>query len=109
MLYILTYRISKLCWGLDLRVVDPVEVTKRVVNGVFNGVTTVELDNLAAEVCHYTSPSAIEHLAYASSRVPLHLDRCIHDYSASRLRSSCSSYCHLKLAQGDKEDLLTCH
>ena len=44
------YRISKLCWGLDLRVVDPVEVTKRVVNGVFNGVTTVELDNLAAEV-----------------------------------------------------------
>lgn len=44
------YSISKLCWGLDMRIVDPVEVTKKVVNGVFNGVTTVELDNLAAEV-----------------------------------------------------------
>ncbi|KAK9894614.1 putative ribonucleotide-diphosphate reductase large chain [Cystobasidium minutum MCA 4210] len=49
----ITSRISKLCWGLDLRVVDPVEVTKRVVNGVFNGVTTVELDNLAAETAAY--------------------------------------------------------
>lgn len=109
MLCLINYRISKLCWGLDLRVVDPVEVTKRVVNGVFNGVTTVELDNLAAEVCQYTSCTAIEYLAYASSRVPIHLDRCIHDYPASRLCSSCSSYCHLELAQGDKEDLLTCH
>lgn len=30
-----------------------VQITKRVINGVYNGVTTVELDNLAAETAAY--------------------------------------------------------
>jgi hypothetical protein len=29
------------------------QITKRVINGVYNGVTTVELDNLAAETAAY--------------------------------------------------------
>ncbi|SGZ21725.1 BQ5605_C021g09409 [Microbotryum silenes-dioicae] len=45
----ITARISKLCYGLDLNHLEPIEITKRVIAGVYQGVTTVELDNLAAE------------------------------------------------------------
>ncbi|TEB40204.1 hypothetical protein FA13DRAFT_1724434 [Coprinellus micaceus] len=49
----ITARINKLCYGLDLNYVDPIEVTQKVVAGVYQGVTTVELDNLAAETAAY--------------------------------------------------------
>ncbi|KAI9016762.1 ribonucleotide reductase [Hyaloraphidium curvatum] len=45
----ITSRLNKLCYGLDTAYVDPVEVTMKVIAGVYQGVTTVELDNLAAE------------------------------------------------------------
>ncbi|KIL00191.1 hypothetical protein PAXRUDRAFT_821889 [Paxillus rubicundulus Ve08.2h10] len=45
----ITARINKLCYGLDMDYVDPIEVAKKVIAGVYNGVTTIELDNLAAE------------------------------------------------------------
>ncbi len=44
-----TARIEKLCYGLDMSYVEPVEIAKKVINGIYDGVTTVELDNLAAE------------------------------------------------------------
>lgn len=46
-------RIKKLCYGLDMRHVDPLAITIKVVQGVYHGVTTVELDNLAAETAAY--------------------------------------------------------
>ncbi|CAB3984038.1 ribonucleoside-diphosphate reductase large subunit [Paramuricea clavata] len=45
----ITSRISKLCYGLKEDYVDPVDITMKVVSGVYSGVTTAELDNLAAE------------------------------------------------------------
>ncbi|MCS6974612.1 MAG: ribonucleoside-diphosphate reductase subunit alpha [Cyclobacteriaceae bacterium] len=45
----ITARIEKLCYGLDMKYVNPVEVAMKVINGLYDGVTTVELDNLAAE------------------------------------------------------------
>lgn len=44
-----TARIEKLSYGLDAAYVQPVEVAKKVVSGIYDGVTTAELDNLAAE------------------------------------------------------------
>ncbi|KAF8563158.1 hypothetical protein P879_09272 [Paragonimus westermani] len=44
-------RIRALCYGLDKAYIDVDAVTRRVVTGLYPGVTTVELDNLAAEVC----------------------------------------------------------
>ncbi|WP_221395109.1 ribonucleoside-diphosphate reductase subunit alpha [Dyadobacter sp. NIV53] len=44
-----TARIEKLSYGLDSNYVQPVEVAKKVVSGIYDGVTTAELDNLAAE------------------------------------------------------------
>lgn len=45
----ITARIEKLCYGLDTRFVDPIEVARKVIDGIYDGVTTSELDNLAAE------------------------------------------------------------
>lgn len=45
----ITSRIQKLCYGLDMEHLDPPSITFRVVSGLYSGVTTVELDNLAAE------------------------------------------------------------
>jgi ribonucleoside-diphosphate reductase alpha chain len=45
----ITARIKKLCYGLDENYVDHIEISKKVILGLFDGVTTVELDNLAAE------------------------------------------------------------
>ncbi|SCU82562.1 LANO_0B06722g1_1 [Lachancea nothofagi CBS 11611] len=49
----ITARISRLCYGLDPRHIDAVKITQRIISGVYEGVTTVELDNLAAETCAY--------------------------------------------------------
>ncbi|KAE9555816.1 hypothetical protein FO519_001030 [Halicephalobus sp. NKZ332] len=46
----ITSRIMKLCYNLNMDYVDPIEVTVKVINGIYKGVTTIELDNLAAEV-----------------------------------------------------------
>lgn len=45
----ITARIRKLCYGLDAQFVDPIEIAKKVILGLYNGVSTSELDNLAAE------------------------------------------------------------
>ncbi len=45
----ITARIQKLSYGLDPAHVDSILVAKKVIDGVYDGVTTSELDNLAAE------------------------------------------------------------
>jgi ribonucleoside-diphosphate reductase alpha chain len=45
----ITARIQKLCYALDAAHVKPVEVAMKVIQGIYPGVTTSELDNLAAE------------------------------------------------------------
>jgi len=46
----ITSRISKLCFGLAA-VVEPVIVAQKVIQGIYSGVTTSQLDTLAAEEC----------------------------------------------------------
>ena len=45
----ITARVRKLNYGLN-SLVDPVRVAMRVIEGLYDGVTTSELDNLAAEI-----------------------------------------------------------
>ncbi|WP_408096069.1 ribonucleoside-diphosphate reductase subunit alpha [Peredibacter sp. HCB2-198] len=49
----ITHRISQLTYNLDPKYVDAVQVAKRTINGLFDGITTDELDNLSAEVSAY--------------------------------------------------------
>jgi ribonucleoside-diphosphate reductase alpha chain len=46
----ITSRIQKLCYGLDQAHVDAVRIAMKVIEGLYDGVTTLELDNLAAEI-----------------------------------------------------------
>ena len=45
----ITARIRKLCYGLN-GLVDPIKISMRVIEGIYDGVSTSELDNLAAEI-----------------------------------------------------------
>ena len=45
----ITARVKKLCYGLN-ELVDPVKVAMRVIEGLYDNVSTSELDNLAAEI-----------------------------------------------------------
>lgn len=46
----ITSRIEKLCYGLAQEYMDIPAITLKVISGLYPGVTTVELDNLAAEI-----------------------------------------------------------
>jgi ribonucleoside-diphosphate reductase alpha chain len=45
----ITARIRKMSYGLDTNYVNIIEVSKKVIMGLYDGVSTIELDNLAAE------------------------------------------------------------
>jgi ribonucleoside-diphosphate reductase alpha chain len=45
----ITARLRKLSYGLDSSYVNFIDISKKVIMGLYDGVTTVELDNLAAE------------------------------------------------------------
>ncbi|MDG1429400.1 MAG: ribonucleoside-diphosphate reductase subunit alpha [Crocinitomicaceae bacterium] len=57
----ITARIAKMCYGLD-PLVSPEAVAMKVIEGLFDGVTTTQLDNLAAEVA---AAKTIDHPDYA--------------------------------------------
>jgi len=59
----ITARIQKLSYSLDPTHVDPIQVAKKVIDGVYDGVTTSELDNLAAETA---ASLTVRHPDYAS-------------------------------------------
>lgn len=58
----ITARIENLCYELDPKFIQPIEVAKKVIDGLYDGVTTSELDNLAAEV---SASLTIRHPDYA--------------------------------------------
>lgn len=58
----ITARIENLCYELDPKFIQPIEVAKKVIDGLYDGVTTSELDNLAAEVC---ASLTVRHPEYA--------------------------------------------
>jgi ribonucleoside-diphosphate reductase alpha chain len=57
----ITARIVKMCYGLD-PLVSPEAVAMKVIEGIYDGVTTTVLDNLAAEVA---AAKTIDHPDYA--------------------------------------------
>ncbi|KEO72846.1 ribonucleoside-diphosphate reductase subunit alpha [Anditalea andensis] len=58
----ITLRIENLCYNLDSAYIHPIEVAKKVIDGLYDGVTTTELDSLAAEVC---ASLTVKHPEYA--------------------------------------------
>jgi ribonucleoside-diphosphate reductase subunit M1 len=46
----ITARVSRLCYGLDPEHVDAAAITQKVISGVYQGVNTIELDNLVSDI-----------------------------------------------------------
>lgn len=60
----ITSRIHKLCYGMTS--VEPITVAQKVVQGVYRGVTTTELDELAAEIAAQMSSQNYEYAKLAA-------------------------------------------
>lgn len=58
----ITARIEKLSYGLDPNFVEPVSVAMKVIEGLYDGVSTQDLDNLAAEIA---ATMTVKHPDYA--------------------------------------------
>jgi len=65
----ITARVKKLCYGLN-PLVDPTAVAMKVIEGLYEGVTTEKLDNLASEV---SAAMATKHpdYGYLASRIAI--------------------------------------
>jgi ribonucleoside-diphosphate reductase alpha subunit len=96
----ITKRISTLCDGLDRNFVDPVPITQKVIEGFYNGVSTSEIDTLAAETCAYMSQKhhdfstlaariAVSNLHKNTSNSFSETCRMLHDYTDKQGRSAC--------------------
>jgi len=93
----ITKRIRVLCDGLDSRFVDPVQITQKVVEGLYNGITTAEIDTLAAETCAYMSQKhhdfstlaariAISNLHKSTADSMVETARTMHEYKDNQGR-----------------------
>ena len=60
-----TSRIEKLCYGLS-PLVNPISVAMKVIEGIYDGVKTTDLDNLAAEVAASMTTSHPDYAMLAS-------------------------------------------
>jgi len=87
----ITKRIHALCDGLDPKFVDPVPITQKVIEGFYNGISSAEIDTLAAETCAYMSQRhpdfstlaariAVSNLHKNTSDSFSETCRCLHDY-----------------------------
>ena len=92
----ITARVSRLCYGLDPEHVDPAAITQKVISGVYQGVTTVELDNLVSRVY-------LALLIKLTENPKGCRDSCLHDCHSSRLCHPRRTHCRLKSAQADEE------
>jgi ribonucleoside-diphosphate reductase alpha subunit len=96
----ITKRISTLCDGLDRNFVDPVPITQKVIEGFYNGVSTSEIDTLAAETCAYMSQKhhdfstlaariAVSNLHKNTSNSFAETCRMLYEYTDKQGRSAC--------------------
>lgn len=70
----ITARLKKLSYGLSIEHCDPVLVSQKVCAGVYKGVTTSQLDELAAETA---AAMTTNHPDYASVRIFIYFYRYI--------------------------------
>jgi ribonucleoside-diphosphate reductase alpha chain len=59
-------RIRKMTYGLNPDYVDPIEIAQKVIGGIYDGITTEELDNLAAETAASLIPRHPDYSLLAS-------------------------------------------
>ena len=50
-------RVKKQCYGLNMDYIEPMEIAKKVISGLYDGISSVQLDVLAAETAAALTPT----------------------------------------------------
>lgn len=99
----ITDRIKKLCYGLN-DLVDAVKVAMRVIEGLYDGVTTSELDNLAAETA---ASMTIAHPDYAQLAARIAVSNLHKNTTKSFSETMKEMYFYVNPRTGQKSPLLS--
>jgi ribonucleoside-diphosphate reductase alpha chain len=99
----ITDRIKKLCYGLN-ELVDPVKVAMRVIEGLYDGVSTSELDNLAAETA---ASMTIAHPDYAQLAARVAISNLHSNTNKSFSETMNEMYLYVNPRNGQKAPLLS--
>ncbi|MCB0514749.1 MAG: ribonucleoside-diphosphate reductase subunit alpha [Chitinophagales bacterium] len=100
----ITARITKLCYGLDNQYVSPIEISKKVIQGIYDGVSTTELDNLAAETA---ATMATIHPDYSVLAARIAVSNLHKNTKKSFFASMRELYQHVEPKTGDKAPLIS--
>jgi ribonucleoside-diphosphate reductase alpha chain len=99
----ITARIQKLCYGLD-SYVEPIAVAAKVIEGIYDGITTSELDNLAAEVAAMLTT---EHPDYALLASRIAISNLQKNTLKSFSQTICELYHYVDSKTGKKSPLIS--
>ena len=99
----ITERIKKLCYGLN-DLVDSVKVAMRVIEGLYDGVSTSELDNLAAETA---ASMTISHPDYAQLAARIAISNLHSNTNKSFSETMHDMYHYVNPRNGQKAPLLS--
>merc|ERR1719463_620114 len=99
----ITNRLEVLMDGLSREYVDPVKITQKVVEGVYLGIKTSELDTLAAETCAYMSQ---KHPDFSSLAARISVSN-LHKSTSDSFSQTCKALYEYTDKQGRKAALLS--
>jgi ribonucleoside-diphosphate reductase alpha chain len=99
----ITDRIKKLCYGLN-DLVDAVKVAMRVIEGLYDGVTTSELDNLAAETA---ASMTVTHPDYAQLAARIAVSNLHKNTKKSFSETMTDMYLYVNPRTGQKAPLIS--
>jgi ribonucleoside-diphosphate reductase alpha subunit len=100
----ITARVRKLCYGLNPSYIDPIEISKKVIQGLYDGVTTTELDNLAAETA---ATMAAQHPEYAQLAARIAVSNLHKNTDKSFSRTMAALYNYIDPKTKDKAGLIS--
>lgn len=100
----ITARVKKLCYGLNPEFVDSIEIAKKVIQGLYDGVTTVELDNLAAET---SASMATVHPDYAQLAARIAVSNLHKETKKSFSQTMEALYRYIDPESGEKAALIS--
>jgi len=98
-----TKRISNMCGGLDPKYVDPVPITQKVIEGFYTGISTSEIDTLAAETCAYMSQRHPD-FSYLAARIAV---SNLHKNTSDSFSETCRSLHSFTDKQGRSAKLIS--
>ncbi len=99
----ITARVKKLCYGLHTDYIDHIEISKKVIQGLYDGVSTTDLDNLAAETA---ASLATDHPQYAILAARIAISNLHKNTKKSFKQTMRDLYEYIDPKTGDKAGLI---